>query len=108
MGVPSAPLGHHVPGGYAYRRARADGRLCTPADHGAGAEAAVVHVGEVVSECGAEEGGKGGPNVLVETVGDPRSSRASGEKEKGMLQEEDICGRRARGYESRLGLWYCG
>jgi hypothetical protein len=52
MGVPSVPLSHHVPGEYADRRARVNGGLCTPADHGAGTEAAVIYIGEVVSKGG--------------------------------------------------------
>ena len=63
------PFKRHVAGKYADWRTRPDGGLRPPADHDAGAKATVVHVGEVVSECGAEEGGEGGPNVLVETVG---------------------------------------
>ena len=69
VGVPSAPLGHHVPGEYADRRARTNGRMCTPADHGAGAKAAVIYIGEGVPKGGAEEGWEGVANVHVEVVG---------------------------------------
>ena len=45
------------------------GELCTPADHGARAEAAVVYVGEVVFEGSAEEVRESGSDILIETVG---------------------------------------
>ena len=69
IGIPSVPLSYHVSGENADRRARPDRGLCTPADHGARAEAAVIYVGEVVSEGGAEEVRESGPNVLVEAIG---------------------------------------
>ncbi len=68
VGVSPVPFSHHVPGEYADSRAHPNGGLCTPADHGARAEAAVVHIGEVVSEGDAEEGWEGGTNVLVEAI----------------------------------------
>ncbi len=49
-------------------RARPYGGLWSPADHGARAEATVVHVGEVVSEGGAEEGGESSPDFVDEMV----------------------------------------
>jgi hypothetical protein len=58
-----------VPGEYANWRARPDGGLCAPADHGAGAKATVIHAAFVFSEGSAEEGWEGGSDVHVEAVG---------------------------------------
>jgi len=69
MGISTAPFSYHVPGENADGGARPDGRLCTPADHGARAEAAVVYVGEVVFEGSAEEVRESGLDIIVETVG---------------------------------------
>ena len=47
----------------------ARGGLCTPADHGARAEAAVVYVGEVAFGGSAEEVRESGLDIFNETVG---------------------------------------
>ncbi len=77
-------------------------------DHGAWAKAAVIYVGEVVSESSTEEVRESSSNVFVETVGGSKSARASGEKENGVLREEDICGRQARSYVMLSGDESCG
>ena len=69
MGISTAPFSYHVPGENADGGARPDGRLCTPADHGARAKAAVVYVGEVVFEGSAEEVRESGLDIFIETVG---------------------------------------
>ena len=69
MGIPAAPFSYHVSGENADGGARPDGGLCTPADHGARAEAAVVYVGEVAFRGSAEEVRESGLDIIVETVG---------------------------------------
>ena len=64
MGVSTVPFSYHVP------RENADGGaprggLCTPADHGARAEAAFVYVGEVVFGGSAEEVWESSSDILI-------------------------------------------
>ena len=65
MGVSTVPFSYHVPGENADGGARPDGGLCTPADHGARAEAAVVYVGEVAFGGSAEEVWESGSDILI-------------------------------------------
>ena len=69
IGIPSVPFSYHVSGENADRSARPDRGLCAPADHGAWAKAAVIYVGEAVSESSAEEVRESRSNVFVEAVG---------------------------------------
>ena len=65
MGVSTVPFSYHVPRENADGGARPDGGLCTPADHGARAEAAVVYVGEVVFGGSAEEVWESSSDILI-------------------------------------------